>query len=76
MAKKKLKTGCDNVFNKVVYFNGKKIGGVQSVDIEYDITKATTRVNISMVVANNSIVIKEDEISFDEVNYNGPKRSS
>ena len=61
------KTKSDIVLTKSVYMNGKKLAGVQSVNIDYDIDKIVTQVHLTMVVKRDSIQITENKISFDEV---------
>lgn len=64
-------TRSDLVFTKSVYMNGKKLSGVQSIKLDYDIERPTTLVTVSMVVKRDSIKINSDKIMFDEVNFNG-----
>lgn len=68
-----VKTQSDLVYTKAVYMNGKKLSGVQSINIDYDIERPTTRVTVSMVVKRDSLKIEADKISFDEVTYDAPK---
>lgn len=71
-----VKTQSDLVYTKAVYMNGKKLSGVQSVNVNYDIERPTTRVTISMVVKRDSLRIETDKISFDEVSYDATKKSA
>ena len=66
---KQAKTLSDLVYTKSVYMNGKKLSGVQSVNIDYDIERPTTRVTISMVIKRDSLKIESDKISFEEASY-------
>jgi len=68
-----VKTQSDLVYTKAVYMNGKKLSGVQSINIDYDIERPTTRVTVSMVVKRDSLKIEADKISFDEVTYDAAK---
>ena len=64
---KKLKTKADIAINKNLFFNGKKLSGVQSFHIQYDVTKAITLAHISMAIKNNSFKINGNNIYFEEV---------
>ena len=70
---KQAKTQSDLVYTKSVYMNGRRLAGVQSVNIDYDIEHPTTRVTISMVIKRDSLKIEADKISFDEVTYDATK---
>ena len=64
---KNTKTLSDLVYTKSIYINGHKLSGVQSVNIDYDISRPITLVTISMAVKRDSLKIESDKISFDEV---------
>ncbi len=66
----KYKTKSDLVTNKKVFLNGEQLSGVQAVSLNYDIEKLVTIVELKMVVQRGSVTITDDEISFNEVNYN------
>lgn len=75
MAKKKVnslypyKTKSDVVLTKTVYLNGKKLSGVQAINLDYDINKVVTQVHVTMVAKRDSIKVTDDAISFNEVNF-------
>lgn len=73
MSKPKYRTKSDLVINKTLYFNGKKLSGVQRVEFDYDINKAVTVAKVHMVIKRGSLKISDDTISFDEVAYDSRK---
>lgn len=60
----------DTVFTKSILFNGKKLGGVQAVSLEFDIEKQLTKIHLTMHAKKDSVKIKDNVIFFDGVYFN------
>lgn len=61
---KKPRIICDLSYYRSLYMDGQKLFGVHSFAISYDAAKEVTEVTIKMVIANDSLRITEDSISF------------
>lgn len=67
------KTVCDTPVGKVINLNGKKLGGVQTFGVEYNVDNLQTRIKLEMLIKRNSLKIKTNRdgsqtISFKSVN--------
>ena len=63
-------TIADVVFTKSVFMDGKKLGGVQGIDIRYRLEdKGLTKVVIEMCIKRDSLEITPDKISFKSTSY-------
>lgn len=71
------KTKSDQVMNKVIMFNGKKLGGVQSLNLEYNIENAKTLVTVTMAIKRDSFKVSNEGedgkqiVSFESPDFNG-----
>lgn len=66
-------TRCDSVYSKSVYFNGKKLSGVQAINISYDIADVVTLVTVKFAIKRDSLQITKDKVSFEEVAHASKK---
>ena len=62
---KDLKTKYDHVFNKAVFVNGKKLGGVRAVDTQWDIDSPLTTVILRLHILKDSLKMDSTSIHFD-----------
>lgn len=67
------KTKADNVYNKALFVDGKKVGGVQQVNVDFNIKKGLTFVTLRMAIKRNSFKVKrggkgQQHITFKTVN--------
>ena len=56
---------CDLAIDKSIIMDGKKMGGVSRLFVDYDCNETVTKVTMTMCIKNRSLKIRAHQVSFE-----------